>query len=91
MEGTFLCLEEQPVHPESLKHQSYMLTMVSLVLGVCQDVIDLDKDEVLEVLPEHLVHEVLEYGRGVDQAIWHDPVLVVPNRCHKRCPPSVFK
>lgn len=91
MEGTFLCLEEQPVHPQSLKHQSYMLTMVGLVLGVCQDVIDVDEDEVLEVLPEHLVHEALEYRRGIDQAIWHDPVLIVPNRCHKRCPPSVFK
>ncbi len=33
---------------------------------VDEDIIDVYQDEAMEVLPEHLVLEVLKYGGGVD-------------------------
>ncbi len=48
-----------------------------------KDIINVDQDEVMEVLPEHLIHKTLAYGRNIDQAIRHDPVHVVPHRCYK--------
>lgn len=37
--------------------------MVGQVSGVDQDVINVDYDEGMEKLPEHLIYETLEYGR----------------------------
>jgi len=45
--------------------------------GVNQDIVYIDQNELVEKLSEHLVNEVLEYGGGVDQAIWHYKVFVV--------------
>ncbi len=42
-----------------------MLAMFGLTPGVDKDVIDVDENEVMEKLPEYLVHEVLEYGGGI--------------------------
>ncbi len=35
-------------------------------LRIDEDIIDVYQDEAMEVLSEHLVHEVLKYGGGVD-------------------------
>lgn len=43
----------------------------------------------MEELPEHLIHEILEYGGSVDQAIWHDAIFFVPSKCHKSGLPFV--
>ncbi len=34
--------------------------------GVNENIINVDEDKPMKILPEHLVHEVLEYGGGID-------------------------
>lgn len=48
-------------------------------MGIDQDVIDVYDQEVMEILPEHLIHKSLEYG----QAIRHDPVFIVACGCYE--------
>ncbi len=43
-----------------------MVAMFGQASRVDQDVIDVDQNEAMEVLSEHLMHEILEYGGGVD-------------------------
>ncbi len=43
-----------------------MVAMFGQALRVDEDIIDVYQDESMEVLPEHLVHEVLKYGGGID-------------------------
>ncbi len=43
-----------------------MVAMFGQAPSVDEDIIDVYQDEVMEVLPENLVHEVLKYGGGVD-------------------------
>lgn len=66
-----------------------MLTIFCLVLGVNQDAVNVHQDKALKVVLEHLVHKALEYGGGIDQAIQHNVVLVVPHWCYKSCLPLV--
>lgn len=49
-----------------------MVAMASLIPGVHEDV---DADESMEVLPKCFIHESLEYGMDVDQAILYNPIL----------------
>lgn len=50
--------------------------------GVHQDVI-YEPQYKVEVLSEHLVHKILEYGGGVDKPIRHNAILVMACRCHE--------
>lgn len=54
-----------------------MMEMFGQVLGVYQNIIDVNQDEFVEVLPEHLIHEFLEHRGCVYQAIRHDPIFIV--------------
>ncbi len=56
---------------------------------VDEDIIDVYQDEAMEVLPKHLVHEVLKYGWGVDKAIRHNQIFVVAIRGHQGSLPLV--
>jgi len=42
---------------------------------------------VVQDVPEHLIHEILEYGGGDDQAKQHHALLIVASRSHKTCLP----
>ncbi len=33
-----------------------------------EDIINIDEDEPMKILPENLIHEILEYGGGVYQS-----------------------
>lgn len=66
--------------PQPFQNQRTKVTMVSLIPGVQEDV---DADESMEVLPECFIHESLEYGMVVDQAILYNPILIVAIRGHK--------
>lgn len=57
-----------------------MMEMFGQVLGVYQNIIDVNQDEFVEVLPEHLIHEFLEHRGCVYQAIRHDPIFIVAFR-----------
>ncbi len=43
-----------------------MVAMFVHAPGVDENVINVDEDEPMEILPEILMHEVLEYRGGVD-------------------------
>ncbi len=57
-----------------------------LILGVHQD----NQDKAPEVLSEHLVHEPLENGGGIDQFIQHHSVFIVASMGHKGGLPLVL-
>ncbi len=52
--------------PQTLKDLCNMVAMFGQAPRVDEDIIDVYQDEAMEVLSEHLVHEVLKYGGGVD-------------------------
>ncbi len=66
-----------------------MVAMFGHAPGVDEDVIYVNQHELMEKLPEHLMHKVLEYGGGVDKAIGHDEKFIVTSRGHKSCLPLV--
>ncbi len=85
MELAPLQLEVQKVLAEPLKDLRYMVAMVGQVPGVDEYIIDVDNDEGVEELSEHLVHEFLEDGGGVGRAIRHNNVFIETsgsNECH---------
>lgn len=43
----------------------------------------------MEVLPENLMHEVLEDWRGINMAIWQDTILKVASRGHESSLPFI--
>ncbi len=43
-----------------------VVVMFGHTLGVDEDIINIDEDKPMEKLPEYLMHEILEYGGGVD-------------------------
>lgn len=51
---------------QPFQHQRIMVTMVSLIPGVHEDI---DTDELMEVFPKCFIHESLEYGMDIDQTI----------------------
>lgn len=63
VELAFLQLEVKVVFYQLLKDQLHVVTMLSRVPGVDEDVVDIDNDESVEKLPEHLIHESLKDRR----------------------------
>ncbi len=66
MEGAFLRLEKQMELPQAFQDLRNVVAMFGHAPGVDENVINVDEDESMEILPENLMHEVLEYGGGVD-------------------------
>lgn len=66
------------------------MAMFGQVLGVYQNIIDVNQDEFVEVLPEHLIHEFLEHRGCVYQAIRHDPIFIVAFRANKGSLPFIL-
>ncbi len=60
-----------------------MLAMFGPTPGVYEYIVDIHEYESMEKLPEYLMHEVLEYGGGVDKSIRHDTIFVVARRSHE--------
>lgn len=89
MEGALFRFQVELEFPQAFQDLRNMVTMFCQALGVNQDVIDVDQDEFVEKIAEHLMDEVLEDGGGVDQAIQHHDVLVVSSRCYEGCLPLV--
>ncbi len=66
-----------------------MVAMFGQVPGVDQDIVDVHNNKLVEELPKHLVHKPLENGRGVGEAIRHDPVFIVARGGNERRLPLV--
>ncbi len=65
MEGTFFSFEEQVEFSQALQDLRNVVVMFGHAPGVDKDIINVDKDEPMKILPENLMHEILEYGGGV--------------------------
>ena len=59
-EHTFLCLNKQPVLQKALEHLSDMAGMLCRGLGEHQDVIQIDHDEDVQKIPQHVIDQGLE-------------------------------
>ncbi len=66
MKLAFLSFEEEVELPQTLKDHRKVVAIFGQAPRVDKDIIDVYQDEAMEVLLEHLVHEVLKYGGGVD-------------------------
>lgn len=77
MKCTFFSLKEEVEFSEFGEDGPYVLVVFGEAPGVNEDVINIHDHEAVEILPEHCMHEVLKDGRGVDEAIRHDPIFVV--------------
>ena len=55
------------------------------------DVVKVDYHDVIEILPEYIVHHVLEDCRGVDETERHHLVLKMSITCPEGCFPRVSR
>lgn len=71
MKDTFLCFYKQGEFSESVEHLGNVLLMFPFIARVNEYVIDVNKDEPVQVLSKDLIHETLKYRRGINKTIWH--------------------
>ncbi len=74
---------------ERRKHQSYMFVVGFLVLGKDQNVIQIDHDKFVHVLPEDIIHQMLKDCRCIGEAEGHDRVFEVVVACAESCLPFI--
>lgn len=89
MKAAFLSLEKQVVFAEPLEDLQNVLAMFSQALGIDKDVVYLHNHKMFQEAPEHLIHEIPEYVGGVDQAIWHNKVIIMSRWGNEGDPPFV--
>ena len=77
MELTFLRFHIQGVFQEALKNRLDMMDVLLLGLGEDEDVVNINEDIAIEHVPEHIIYQSLEDGRGIGQAKRHYKILVV--------------
>ncbi len=55
-----------------------MLDIITLVLGEDQDIVEVNKNKLIDHVSEHVVDECLEDCRGVRKAKRHDQIFKMP-------------
>ncbi len=65
------------VFPHAFQDLRNVVAMFGHTPGIYEDVIERDDYELVEKLPPNLVHEILEYGGGVEQSIRYNALLIV--------------
>ena len=75
MKFTLSRVQEETVLPEPLEHLSDMFDMLFRVLGVDEDVVEVDDHEHVKEVREDVVHEVLEGGRCICEPKGHHTPL----------------
>ena len=71
MEVTLSWVQEETILPEPSEYLSDMFNMLLRVLGVDEDVVEVDDHEQVEEVGEDVVHETLECGRCVGEPERH--------------------
>ena len=84
-ELAFLGLDEQPVLEEVLEDLADVTLVRPSILGENQDVIQINKYELVDHVPLDVVHQGLEDSRRVREPEQHDEVLPVPRWRVKGC------
>lgn len=70
-----LCIKS--VVDKALKNLPDFGSVLHWVVGEDQDVVQIDENVDVKHVVEDVVHEVLEYGRSIRQAEWHDEAFEV--------------
>ena len=76
-EDALLCFDEQPVLQQVLEYQADVAGVLRRGLGEDQDVVQVDHDEDVEEIPQHVINQGLENSWSVSQPERHDEVLKV--------------
>ena len=74
---------------EALENPLEMVNVFILGSGEDQDVIEVDKNKLVNHVSEYVVNKGLEDGRSIGEAKRHHQVLVVASGGVERCLPSV--
>src|SRR3954466_16340008 len=75
-ELTLRILSIEFVFSKLFQYKTKVFSMFLFILGVYQDIIQINHDELVEVFHEYIVHQSREGGWGIGQAKRHDGVLV---------------
>src|SRR3954465_8773425 len=75
-ELTLRILSVEFVFSKLFQYKTKVFSMFFFVLGVYQDIIQINHDKLVEVFHEYIVHQSGEGGRGIGQAKGHYSVLV---------------
>src|SRR3954471_1144356 len=75
-ELTLRILSIEFVFSKLLQYKTKMFSMFFVVLGIYQDIIQINHDKLLEIFHEYVVHQSGEGGWSIGQAKGHDSVLV---------------
>src|SRR3954464_9884903 len=75
-ELTLRILSVEFVCAELGQYKTKMFSVFFFILGVHQDIIEINHDKLVEVFHEYIIHQSGEGGRSIGQAKGHDSVLV---------------
>ena len=76
MEETFLGFRIKSVFPEATEDFPDMLLMISDVIGVDENVVEIDDHTNIEHVGKDVVHKMLECGRGVGETFRNDEPFI---------------
>ncbi|KAG4202126.1 hypothetical protein ERO13_A05G328108v2 [Gossypium hirsutum] len=82
---TLAKLSIQLLFPQGLQHNSQVLRMLYLILGVNQDVVNEYNDKLIQIWPKDSIHEVHKYVRRIRQPKQRDKKFVMNIPCSKSC------
>src|SRR3954470_16382895 len=75
-ELTLRILSIEFVFSKLFQYKTKMFSMLFFILGVYQDIIQINHDKLVEIFHENIVHQSGECGWSIGQAKGHDSVLV---------------
>ena len=65
MKFTFLSFSVKAVFTESGKDLADVLLVLSWIVGIDEDVVQIDNNAYIKQIAEHIIHEALKSSRGV--------------------------
>lgn len=89
MKLALLCFDKQAVLKYSLKDLTEMKSVLSRGAGEDQYVVQVNKDEPVQEVPENVIFEGLEHCQCIGEAEWHTLVLEVARGGIEHCLPLV--
>src|SRR3954466_14537282 len=75
-ELTLRILSIEFVFSKLFQYKAKMFSMLFFILGVYQDIIQINHDKLVEIFHEYIVHQSRESGWCISQAKGHDSILV---------------
>src|SRR3954469_10678377 len=88
---TFTELSINLMFSQSLQCYSQMISMLFLILGIYQNIINKDYDKLVRIWHEDFVHQIHEYCRCIGQPKWYYQILMVSIPRDKCCFWNIFR